>query len=300
MVRYDKSAAEQGRKWVRNRGSGGRIPGGGMAVGGVGGIITLLLALFLGTDVIGGSSSNIATEQPTQSSLADDNACDDGATQEYMCFLMGDLNTTWNNVFADYNAKYEPTYLNIFEGSVNTNGCGSASSAVGPFYCPAPQDKEVYIDLGFFQELDRKFGAPGDFAQAYVIAHEVGHHISNTSGDSDQIRQLQQQNPQGKNQYSVIHELQADCYAGIWAKDASGRNTSTGQSIIEPGDLEEGLEAAAAVGDDRIQSQAGQRVNPHNWTHGSAEQRQKAFLVGFETGSVDSCALTNMENVSQS
>jgi len=302
MVRYDKSAADAGSKYVRKRGSG--IPGGGKAViGGGGSVLMLILALIFGGDVLGSDNavntqSGAAVNSP-RSTIADDDPCDDGKTEELMCFLMNDLNTTWEKKFAEYDETYEPTYLNIFTGGVTTNGCGSASSASGPFYCPAPQDKEVYIDLGFYDQLATEYDAPGDFAQAYVIAHEVGHHISNISGDAETIRTNQQQDSQRSNQYQVLLELQADCYAGIWANSASQRRTREGFTIIEPDDISEGLEAAAAVGDDRIQKRMTGQVNPHNWTHGSAAQRQTAFVTGFKSGEIGSCALEQMDRVTQ-
>jgi uncharacterized protein len=176
----------------------------------------------------------------------------------------------------------------LFSGGVST-GCGNATSAVGPFYCPAPGDNNVYIDTEFFDELATRFGAPGDFAQAYVIAHEIGHHIQSVTGISDQVRRAQSQNPASRNELSVRQELQADCLAGVWAFSASQRQTTDGFNIIEPGDIAEGLAAAAAVGDDRIQAQAGMNVEPHTWTHGSAEARQNWFMRGFRTGDPEQC-----------
>jgi predicted metalloprotease len=213
----------------------------------------------------------------------------DADTVEFMQFLMVDIQDTWDEYFDQAGLAYQYTTLVIFEDQVST-GCGNATSAVGPFYCPAPGDNKVYVDLGFYNELSRRFGAPGDFAQAYVIAHEVGHHIQSITGISDGVRQAQAQDPGNKNEYSIRQELQADCLAGVWAFSAEGRLTEvTGLPIIERGDIEEGLAAAAAVGDDRIQSQAGMRVDPHTWTHGSSEQRIRWFKIGFESGDPEAC-----------
>ncbi len=290
MVRFDASGVNKGRQYVRRKGPAGA------AVAGGGGILVLLLSLFLGTDLSGVTSGGGAASE-----ITDADVCDEGETQAFMCFLMGDLNETWETEFADFGVAYEPAFLNLFTGSVSTNGCGTASSAVGPFYCPAPQDQQVYIDLGFFDDLaGRNFGAPGDFAQAYVVAHEVGHHISTISGDADRIRTLQSQQPENSNPLQVLQELQADCYAGVWANSAQDRTVpSTGLPIIEPNDIEEGLAAAAAVGDDRIQEARTGEVDPHDWTHGSSNQRQTAFRQGLLGGGVESCTLELMIEVTE-
>lgn len=166
-----------------------------------------------------GAFSNGNAQAPAgQSQTLDPDSDPDAETVEYMAFLMNDIQTTWQELFNEAGLQYEETDLNIFTGSVQTNGCGNASSAVGPFYCPAPADRDVYIDLEFFEELSRRFGAPGDFAQAYVIAHEIGHHIQSVTNTSDQIRQAKEQDPANKNSYAILQELQADCYAGIWSE----------------------------------------------------------------------------------
>jgi predicted metalloprotease len=169
----------------------------------------------------------------------------------------------------------------LFRGSTST-GCGTGSAQMGPFYCPL--DEKVYLDLNFFEELSRKFGAPGDFAQAYVIAHEVGHHIQKLIGVNEEVRRLQQQNPDDANDLSIRQELQADCFSGVWAQSTYERG------ILERGDIEEGLQAATAVGDDYIQRElGGGRVNPDTWTHGSSEQRTRWFQTGFDSGEPASC-----------
>ncbi len=298
MVRYDKTSAEAGRKYVKDR-RGQRT--GAKAAGGLGGIGAILFVLF--QLFTGGDPSSVNLDQGAfggQSASADqgegqaiDPASDpDADTVEYMGFLMGDIQATWQQIFDDAGLDYQETELNLFTGQVETNGCGDASSAVGPFYCPAPTDREVYIDLQFFDELSTRFGAPGDFAQAYVVAHEIGHHIQSVTDVSDQIRGAKEQDPGNKNSYAILQELQADCYAGIWAHSASNRTTITGEPIIEVGDIEEGLKAASSVGDDSIQGQAGMDINPETWTHGSSEQRQKWFTVGLDSGNPGDCDLT--------
>lgn len=268
-----------------------------MAVGGIGGLLLLLIGAFFGLDLTGGgggSSFNIDSGFPEggagQVQTGSPNVIDANAdTKEYMGFLMEDIQDTWDGYFDQAGLAYQPTSLVIFDDVVST-GCGQATSAVGPFYCPAPGDQKVYIDFAFYDELSTRFGAPGDFAQAYVIAHEVGHHIQSITGISDQVRQAQSQDPGNSNEYSIRQELQADCLAGVWAYSANNRVTEdTGRAIIEPGDIDEGLAAAAAVGDDRIQRQSGMSINPETWTHGSSEQRIKWFNIGFESGDPEQC-----------
>ncbi|MEM9651522.1 MAG: neutral zinc metallopeptidase [Actinomycetota bacterium] len=305
MVRYDKETAEQGRKYVedrrgsggrRRRAGGGRV-GGGRAVGGIGGLIILILGALLGIPALSGGGSSFDID--SGSGLGSGGAVDsvgveetvdpDRDTVEFMQFLMIDIQDTWDQYFDQAGLAYQYTTLVIFEDQVST-GCGNATSAVGPFYCPAPGDNRVYVDLGFYDELSRRFGAPGDFAQAYVIAHEVGHHIQSITGISQGVREAQQRDPGNRNEYSIRQELQADCLAGVWAFSAEGRLTRvSGLPILERGDIEEGLAAAAAVGDDRIQSQAGMTVDPHTWTHGSSEQRIRWFKIGFDSGDPEAC-----------
>ncbi len=188
-----------------------------------------------------------------------------------------DIQETWQGLLRN---EYQDAKLVLFSGGVNT-ACGNATSAVGPFYCPG--DNQVYIDLDFFKELGTRFGAPGDFAQAYVIAHEVGHHVQNLLGIDDEVRRKSAQDRDQQNELSVRQELQADCFAGVWGHSAARRG------ILEAGDLEEGLAAASAVGDDTLQRQAGVDVNPESWTHGSSEQRSKWFRKGFDSGNPSQC-----------
>lgn len=307
MVRYDKSTAERGSKYVRDRrgssGGGGRGKGPVVAGGGIGAILIAILAMLFGGGGDGGSGTTFGLDTSATSLAGQVNSGGgsatidpDADTIEYMEFLMVDIQDTWDGYFDEAGLTYQPTFLNVFSGSVQT-GCGNATSAVGPFYCPAPNDMEVYIDLDFFDELSTRFGAPGDFAQAYVIAHEVGHHLQSVLGISDAVREAQATDPGNRNQYSILQELQADCFAGVWAFSASNRLTrESGLPIIEPGDIEEGLSAAAAVGDDRIQSQAGMTIDPHTWTHGSSDQRIRWFREGFESGDPERCDTFSSSN----
>jgi predicted metalloprotease len=192
-------------------------------------------------------------------------------------------------MFTEGSSRYDPATLVIFTQSVQTRGCGAATSAVGPFYCPA--DAYAYLDQEFFDDLASRFGAPGDFAQAYVIAHEIGHHVQNLTGTSDEVHSLQQQDPENANELSIRLELQADCYAGVWGASAAERG------LLQSGDLEEGLDAAAAVGDDRIQEEATGRIDQDTWTHGSAEQRTEWFRAGFESGDPGSCDTFSADEV---
>lgn len=298
MVRYDKRTAERGAKYVEDRrGSGGRRRvggGGGKAVGGIGGLVLLILGAILGVNLTGGGSDlGIDASSGLDAGAVDTGGIQvvdpDADTKEFMQFLMVDIQDTWAEYFDSAGINYEPTSLVIFDGVVSS-GCGQATAAVGPFYCPAPNDRKVYVDFSFYDELSRRFGAPGDFAQAYVIAHEVGHHIQSITGISDAVRNAQAQDPGNKNEYSIRQELQADCLAGVWAFSASQRLTvDSGQPIIERGDIEEGLTAAASVGDDRIQAQAGMTIDPHTWTHGSAAQRVTWFKEGFDNGDPELC-----------
>jgi predicted metalloprotease len=201
----------------------------------------------------------------------------------FVSFVLDDVQETWTREFQESGRRYDRTKLVLFTDAVRS-GCGFAEGAMGPFYCPT--DQRVYIDLGFYQELRQRFGAPGDFAQAYVIAHEMGHHVQNILGLEDRMRAAQQRNPDRAKMLSVGFELQADCLAGVWAHSTQQRK------ILEAGDVEEALAAAAAVGDDRIQKQATGRVNPETWTHGSSQQRMQWFNMGFQNGRVQECEAT--------
>ena len=197
-----------------------------------------------------------------------------------MSFVLDDAQRTWRDMLAQQGKEYRNAKLVLFRNSVDS-ACGLASSATGPFYCP--REEKVYIDLGFFNELKNRFGAPGDFAQAFVLAHEIGHHVQNLLGIDGQVRQAQNSNPRVRNQMSVRLELQADCLAGVWGHSTAQRN------ILESGDVDEGLAAAAAVGDNRLQRMTAGQVSPDSFTHGTSEQRSQWFLSGFKSGSIANC-----------
>ena len=199
---------------------------------------------------------------------------------EFVSFVLDDAQAVWRDKFAGMGQSYQDAKLVLFRAGVQS-ACGFAETATGPFYCPG--DEQIYIDLGFYDELAQRFGAPGDFAQAYVLAHEIGHHVQRRLGIEEQVRQAQRARPGAANQYSVLLELQADCFAGVWGHSTARRN------ILDPDDLEEGLGAAAAVGDDRIQRSATGRVNPETFTHGSSQQRMQWFQRGFQSGNPSAC-----------
>ena len=269
---------------LRGAGGGGRGIGVPLAAGGgLVGIIALLIALVSGG---GGGLGSMVQQLPgaVPDASSSNEVADEAESQEadFVKFLTEDTQAVWATEFQQTGRQYRYARLTMFTDQVNT-GCGPATSAVGPFYCPA--DGRVYIDLDFFRELSDRFGAPGDLAQAYVVAHEVGHHVQNLLGISDEVSQRQRAagSQAEANQWSVALELQADCLAGVWAHSVYARGD------LEPGDVEEGLAAAQAVGDDRIQEQAGMTVDPETWTHGSAEQRQRWFERGFESGESSQC-----------
>jgi len=200
---------------------------------------------------------------------------------QFVSVVLADTEDTWSRVLAQEGMRYQPPRLVLFTDMVES-ACGLGSAAVGPFYCPG--DRKVYLDLGFFEDLSERFGAPGDFAQAYVVAHEIGHNAQNLLGMSDQVRaaQAQARSEREVNALNVMMELQADCLAGVWGHHAASR-------LLEEGDIEEGLRAAAAIGDDRIQNMSTGRVSPESWTHGSSDQRSKWLRRGLQSGSVQSC-----------
>jgi uncharacterized protein len=291
-VRWRRSAGNEGDlRDVRGRsGAGGtRLPGG--LKGGAGGLgIVGVIIVILFTVLGGGGSSAFSPDASlngfpaapeAQGPGIDASAPDpDADLKAFMRFVINDVQDAWVGIFAGAGQQYDRTTLVLFANGVGT-GCGQASSATGPFYCPV--DRLVYLDLAFFRELRDRFGAPGDFAQAYVVAHEVGHHVQNLLGILPQVTRQQQADPANANELSVRLELQADCFAGVWAHTAYQRQ------LLESGDLEEGLTAAAAIGDDRLQQQAGQQVNRESFTHGSSEQRTRWFLQGFQGGDAASC-----------
>jgi uncharacterized protein len=204
------------------------------------------------------------------------------AERDFVARVLGDTEDTWGQIFAANGRQYQPPKLVLFTDAVRS-ACGFNSAAVGPFYCPP--DQRVYLDLSFFRELDRRFGAPGDFAQAYVIAHEVGHHVQNLLGTSDQVHQMRSRLSEVEaNALSVRQELQADCFAGVWSHHAQQQ-----RNLLEAGDVEEGMRAAQAIGDDMLQKRAQGYINPESFTHGTAEQRARWLKRGLQTGRIDQC-----------
>ena len=290
-------------KWKRNtgfdqiedrRGQGGggfSLPGGasggGIPIpipsgkgGGLGGIIVLVVLFLLFSGVLGGGGI------PGMGGLSGGGGAEPGGTldpqgetDQQLAAIVADIQAFWGESFSASGRDYPETKLVLFDGSTQSD-CGPASAATGPFYCPA--DRKVYLDLSFFDELKSRFGASGgDFAMAYVVAHEFGHHIQTVLGISEEVQRLAAADESRRNDLSVRQELQADCMAGVWANSA--------QSDLEAGDIEEALSAAAAVGDDRIQEKTTGRIDPEGWTHGSAEQRTAWFTTGYRSGNPDDC-----------
>jgi uncharacterized protein len=254
------------------------MTGGKMAVGGgLGGIVILVLALLLG-----GDPRQILEQLPQQQNPGTTTSRPTNPEEEelrkFVGVVLAETEDVWNDLFQQLGRQYREPTLVLFKDRVDS-ACGIAGSAVGPFYCPA--DEKVYIDLSFFDELNRRFGAPGDFAQAYVVAHEVGHHVQKLVGTSDRVNALRARMGEAQgNQLSVRLELQADFLAGVWAHHAQKRG------LLEAGDIEEALNAASAIGDDRLQRQSQGYVVPDSFTHGSSEQRIRWFRKGFETGDI--------------
>ena len=256
---------------------------GGAGMVGGGGIGMLVLVLII--SFISGRNPLELLQQVEQTAPASDSvqagAPANDPEAEKVAAVLADTEDTWRRVFQQNGAAYQDPVLVLFDGSV-TSTCGRASSAVGPFYCPA--DHKVYLDLSFFRDLDQRFGAPGDFAQAYVVAHEVGHHVQTLLGISERVHASRSRMSEREaNELSVRQELQADCYAGVWGHHAKSRDW------LEEGDVEEGLRAAAAIGDDRLQRRSQGHVAPESWTHGSSEQRQRWLMRGLQSGDINQC-----------
>ena len=243
------------------------------------GVVVFVGSRMMGIDLLplllGGGGATTSGE-PRELSAADKEM------GEFVATVLADTEDTWRAIFQQEGGTYREPVLVLFTGAVNS-ACGTASSAVGPFYCPG--DLKLYIDLSFFQDLNQRHGAPGDFAQAYVIAHEVGHHVQTLMGISDQVRQAGRGRSKSEvNALSVRQELQADCFAGLW-----GHAANTERQLLDPGDLEEALTAATAIGDDRLQRESGRSVVPDSFTHGTSAQRVRWFRKGFESGDIASC-----------
>jgi predicted metalloprotease len=253
--------------------------GGGI---GIGAIVLALIAVYFGQDpsiVL----QNVQQQGGVQAEQGEyQESAEEAQIRERIEVVLADTEETWNEIFAAAGSRYEEPRLVLFSGAVES-ACGFADAAVGPFYCPG--DRRVYIDLSFYADLQNRFGAPGDFAQAYVIAHEVGHHVQTLLGISERTHAARSRLSQAEaNALSVRQELQADCFAGIWA-----HNADRSRQLLEAGDIEEGLNAASAIGDDRLQKQARGYVSPDSFTHGSSEQRVRWFKRGIETGSMSAC-----------
>ncbi len=266
------------------RGSSGG--GGGFGVGrlGIGGfVVLLLLSLVFHRNFFAllGGGGGAPAGSPAAQTAPVNSSPEETKLADFVGAVLRDVQDTWTQLLpAQANVPYRHAKLDLFREAIRS-GCGNAQTEMGPFYCPA--DEKVYIDLGFYKELQDRFGASGDFAQAYVIAHEVGHHVQKLLGISDKVEQAQQQNPRQAKALSVRLELQADCFAGVWAHSTQQRN------ILQEGDVDEALNAAASVGDDRIQKQTTGQVNPESWTHGSAADRSRWFKTGFDSGQIKSC-----------
>ncbi len=261
-----------------------RMPRGRRAAGGgIGLLVIIVIAILLGADPSkllndGSYTDSVSTSSYEQGVSPGEN----DELADFVSVVLADTEDTWNELFRGFNSQYQEPRLVLFSGAVDS-ACGFAQSAMGPFYCP--RDQKVYIDLSFYRDLKYKLGAPGDFAQAYVIAHEVGHHVQNLLGISEQVYNARRRLSEAEgNKLSVMQELQADCLAGVWTS-----NADKARDILEEGDIEEGLNAASSIGDDRLQKQSRGYVTPDSFTHGSSEQRVRWFKIGLQSGDINSC-----------
>lgn len=265
----------------RDESGGGGFRPGGIHLG-LGGIVVLFILSLIfkrdflslvSTDSVGTGGTAISQPDPVRDQQ-------EKPLVDFVTFVLNDTQNIWSQVLPAQGVPYRHAKLVLFRDAYDS-ACGMAQSATGPFYCP--EDEKVYIDLGFYDELRQRFGAPGEFAEAYVLAHEIGHHVQKLLGIEGKVRAAQEQNPQAANQLSVALELQADCFAGVWGHSTQQRN------LLDPGDVDSGLKAAAAVGDDRIQRMSRGTVNPETFTHGSSAQRTQWFQRGFQDGTIAAC-----------
>jgi len=271
--------------------SGGAPTGFGapMRLGGGAIVVVIVLSLLLGKNPLemlallsgGGGDPSVQTQYVPEGAAAPSGQPSADPQRRFVAKVLGDTEDVWGEIFRQHGAKYQPPKLVLFDGRVGS-ACGLASEAMGPFYCPGDQD--VYLDLSFFQELSQRFGAPGEFARAYVVAHEIGHHVQNQLGLLDDGQRGAGASGRTRNQASVLTELQADCLAGVWGHSAAQRG------LIDAHDIESGIGAAMAVGDDRIQKQTQGYVVPEAFTHGSSAQRAQAFKIGLESGDISQCS----------
>ncbi len=293
MVRY-KKPTQRSDSLQDRRGSPGRramgVGGGGAAI-----LIAVLFAIFGGGEGAGDLTGVLEALQPTQQSGAEAaplprESDPDADMVDFLSVVLDHNQEFWDQAFGSSGLEYRYATLVLFEG-LTESGCGGADERYGPHYCPL--DETVYIELGFFRELETRFGASGEFAPAYVLSHEISHHVQTVLGINQQVRDRQQADPSAANDLSIRMELQADCFAGVWASSVYVSTTDSieGNRVLElePGDIRDALEAAAAVGDDRIQEAATGRVDPESWTHGSSEQRERWFQTGYETGDPATC-----------
>ncbi|GGD55096.1 KPN_02809 family neutral zinc metallopeptidase [Croceicoccus mobilis] len=262
----------------RGSGGGGGMPGGKLGCGGI--VVVLIGVLVFGIDpgtmlgTVGGMSGG-TTSAPQSGGTTVEESCSVNEYSQESCAALSSLDATWQPLFQEANIPFQQPTLNFYDRT-GRSGCGTAQSAMGPFYCPA--DQGIYIDTSFYDQLSRQLGAGGDFARYYVMAHEYGHHIQKLTGTNDMVRQAQQRNPGAANRIQVAMELQADCYAGVWA--------SKNKSAMEPGDFEEGMQAASSIGDDALTQG---RVSEDNFTHGTSAQRMEWLRKGLTTGDEDQC-----------
>jgi uncharacterized protein len=275
-MRWESSRRSTNVQDRRGMSGAGMVGGGGIGML----ILVLIISFISGTNPLELLQQVEQSAPPESSAPAGPPPADDPQAQK-MSAVLAETEDTWRQIFRANGGTYQDPQLILFDGQVRS-ACGLASSAVGPFYCPG--DQSVYLDLSFFRELDQRLGAPGEFAEAYVIAHEVGHHVQTLLGTSSRVQAARSRASEAEaNQLSVRQELQADCYAGVWANHANKRNW------LEPGDVEDGLRAAAAIGDDRLQRRSQGYVVPESFTHGSSEQRQQWLQRGLQTGDIRQC-----------
>lgn len=261
----------------------GMTLGRGVVGGGIGTVVIAVIAMFLGVDprIVLQGAGELAPPAAEQRAAVRSSP-EEERMKDFVSVVLADTEDTWGEIFANGNARYEVPRLVLFTGAVRS-ACGNAQSAMGPFYCPG--DRKVYIDLSFYRDLTEKLGAPGDFAQAYVVAHEIGHHVQNLLGISEKVQAARQRSSEVRaNALSVKLELQADCFAGIWANHAN-----RSRHILQAGDIEDGLNAAAAIGDDRLQKMGQGYVVPETFTHGSSAERVRWFRRGIESGDLKRC-----------